>query len=170
MECEHNIYLHSRLVNIKIFKAMIRLNLPEYSFRIRATDNRLQVFDVIRKKFVALTPEEWVRQNFIQYLIQEKKYPASLFSIERETKYNRLKKRSDIRIFDRHGNLWMIVECKNPKVTINQKIFNQITIYNMSHKVKTKFLAVTNGLKHYCCSMKHEEGKYVFLEKFPDFV
>lgn len=149
---------------------MIRLNLPEYSFRIRKTERGMQVFDVIRKKFVTLTPEEWVRQNFIQYLIQEKKYPASLFSIEKQTKYNHLKKRSDIRIFDRQGNLWMIIECKNPKVNITQKIFDQIAIYNISHKIKTNYLAVTNGLKHYCCSMKYEDGTYVFLKKFPDFL
>lgn len=155
---------------------MIKLNLPEYSFRIQETGKGLQIFDSIRKKFVALTPEEWVRQNFIRYLIEEKKYPASLISIEAGLKYNRLQKRCDITIYDREGNAWMIIECKKPSVKISQAIFDQAAIYNMSLKTKVNFLAVTNGLKHYCCQLlvpelqgNYEQVNYSFLKDFPAF-
>ena len=146
---------------------MIKLNLPEYQFRLQKTEKGLQVFDAIRKKFVALTPEEWVRQNFIQYLIEEKKYPASLIAIETGLKYNRLQKRSDISIYDRKGKLWMLIECKAPEVKISQATFDQVAMYNISQK--TKFLGVTNGLKHYCCEMNHAKNSYDFLKDFPDF-
>ena len=148
---------------------MVPLNLPEYSFRIREAEKGTQIFDSIRKKFVALTPEEWVRQNFIQYLIEEKNYPRSLIAVETGLKYNRLKKRSDITVYDRKGNVWMIVECKAPEIKISQNTFDQVATYNMAGKIKTQFLAVTNGLKHYCCKMNYEGEKYDFLKGFPEF-
>jgi hypothetical protein len=148
---------------------MTKLNLPEYSFRIQKTEKGLQIFDSLRKKFVSLTPEEWVRQNFIQYLIEEKKYPASLIAIETGLKYNKLQKRSDIKVHDRRGNVWMIVECKKTEVKITQETFDQAAIYNMSHKTKTKYLAVTNGLTHYCCELDYEHEKYSFLKEFPEY-
>jgi uncharacterized membrane protein YkoI len=148
---------------------MVKLNLPEYQFRIQKSEKGTQIFDAIRKKFVALTPEEWVRQNFIQFLIVEKKYPASLIAVETGLKYNRLQKRSDITIYDRNGKLWMIVECKAPEVKISQETFDQVATYNMSGKVKTRFLAVTNGLKHYCCEILNDQNSYDFLKDFPDF-
>jgi hypothetical protein len=148
---------------------MIKLNLPEYSFRIQKSEKGIRIFDSIRKKFVALTPEEWVRQNFIKYIIEEKKYLASLIAVETGLKYNRLKKRSDITVYDKNGNLWMIIECKAPEVKISQDTFQQVAVYNMSGKTKTKFLAVTNGLKHYCCEINYEKNKYDFLKDFPDF-
>ena len=149
---------------------MVKLNLPEYSFRIQKSEKGIQIFDSIRKKFVSLTPEEWVRQNFIKYIIEEKKYPASLIAVETGLKYNRLKKRSDISVYDKNGNLWMIIECKALEVKISQDTFQQVAVYNMSGKTKTKFLAVTNGLKHYCCEMNYEKNKYDFLKDFPDFI
>ena len=149
---------------------MVKLNLPEYSFRIRKSEKGLQIFDPLRKKFVALTPEEWVRQNFVQHLIVEKKYPSSLIAVETGLKYNRMKKRSDITVHDRKGNVWMIVECKAPEIKITQGTFYQAAVYNMSNKTKTKFLAVTNGLKHYCCEMDYAQGKNSFLKDFPEFV
>ena len=103
---------------------MTKLNLPEYNFQIQKTAKGIQIFDSIRKKFVTLTPEEWVRQNFIQYLIEEKKYPVSLIAVETGLKYNRLKKRSDISVYDRKGAVWMIIECKAPEVKISQETFN----------------------------------------------
>ena len=148
---------------------MQKLNLPEYSFRIQKSEKGLQIFDSIRKKFVALTPEEWVRQNFIQYSISEKKYPASLIAVETGVSYHKLKKRSDITIHDRKGNVWMLIECKAPEVKISQNTFDQVATYNMSHKTKTKYLAVTNGLKHYCCEMNYEQGNFRFLNDFPDY-
>ncbi len=148
---------------------MTKLNLPEYSFRIQKSEKGIQIFDEIRKKFVALTPEEWVRQNFIQYVVAEKKYPASLIAVETGLKYNRLQKRSDIAIYDRKGNLWMLIECKAPEIKISQETFDQVATYNMSGKVKTRFLGVTNGLTHYCCEMKYSQNNYAFLKDFPDF-
>lgn len=148
---------------------MVKLNLPEYSFRIQKTEKGLQIFDSLRKKFVALTSEEWVRQNFIQYLIEEKKYPASLIAIETGLKYNKLQKRSDITVHDRKGNVWMIIECKKPDVKISQDTFDQVATYNMSHKSKTRYLAVTNGLKHYCCEFNNQQHNYSFVKDFPEF-
>lgn len=156
--------------NISHSQMTTKLNLPEYNFRIRKTEKGLQIFDSLRKKFLVLTPEEWVRQNFIQYLIEEKKYPASLIAIETGLKYNKLQKRSDITVHDRKGNVWMIIECKKPDVKISQDTFDQVATYNMSHKVKTRFLAVTNGLKHYCCELDYEQENYSFLKDFPEFV
>jgi type I site-specific restriction-modification system R (restriction) subunit len=149
---------------------MTKLNLPEYHFNIQKTKKGLQIFDVLRKKFISLSPEEWVRQNFIRFLIEEKKYPVSLIAVETGLTYNRLKKRSDILVYNRNGITWMIIECKSPEVKISQETFNQVATYNMSGKEKTKFLAVTNGLKHYCCEMKCEENKYIFLNEFPAFL
>ncbi len=152
---------------------MVKLNLPEYNFRIQNSEKGPQIFDLIRKKFVVLTPEEWVRQNFIQYLIEEKKYPASLIAVETGLKYNKLQKRSDIAVYNRKGEVWMLIECKAPDVKISQETFNQVATYNMASKKNTLFLAVTNGLKHYCCQMQsestNEEMKYMFLKDFPSF-
>ena len=148
---------------------MTKLNLPEYSFRIQKTEKGILIFDSLRKKFLSLTPEEWVRQNFIRYLIQEKKYPSSLIAIETGLKYNLLRKRSDITVYDRGGKVWMIIECKAPRIKLSQETFNQTATYNMSHKTKAKFLAVTNGLKHYCCELDYKKEKYVFLKEFPKF-
>jgi len=143
--------------------------LPEYNFRIRESKIGLQIFDSIRKKYVVLTPEEWVRQNFIQYLIEEKKYPPALIAVETGLKYNKLKKRSDIAIYSRSGNLWMLIECKSPSVKISQETFDQVAVYNKSHKIKTKYLSITNGINHFCCKMDYEVGRFLFLKGFPEF-
>ncbi len=152
-----------------VMRSMKKLNLPEYNFRIQKSEKGLRIFDPLRKKFVSLTPEEWVRQNFISYLIEEKKYPASLIAIETGLTYNRLKKRSDILIYDRKGNAWMIIECKKPDIKITQETFNQVAVYNMSNTTKTQYLAVTNGLKHYCCKMNDAGSRFDFLKTFPEF-
>lgn len=153
---------------------MTPLNLPEYVFRIQKSDKGMHIFDTIRKKFVALTPEEWVRQNFIRFLIEEKKYPSSLIAVETGLKYNKLKKRCDITVFNRKGTIWMLVECKAPEVKISQATFDQVATYNAGGKERTKFLAVTNGLKHYCCEMlakpqDQSNSFYHFLKDFPEF-
>lgn len=142
-----------------------KLKLPEYFFKIKSADNgKFQIFDANRKKYVALTPEEWVRQNFIQFLIQEKKYPASLIAIESGLKYNRLKKRSDIIIYKNTKPL-LLVECKAPEITIDQNVFNQIAMYNTALKVE--YLVVTNGNDHYCCNVDHDTKEYKFLKDIP---
>ena len=150
---------------------MHKLNLPTYKFRIIKKEEKHYVFDEIRKKNIFLTPEEWVRQHFVQYLIIEKKYPKSLFAIEKEIKVNSrslgTKKRFDILIFNNIGEPNIIVECKSPKIKITQATFDQIARYNL--QLHAKYLIVTNGLEHYYCKMDFENKKYVFLEDIPDY-
>ena len=145
---------------------MLDLNLPKYDFKVKTEDGSTQIFDVIRKQFVKLTPEEWVRQNFIQYLIDEKKYPASLMVVEYALKYNNMQQRADILCF-KAGTPQLMVECKAASVPINQKVFDQIARYNFSLKVP--YLVVTNGLDHYCCAMDYEQNTYRFVEEIPLF-
>jgi len=123
------------------------------------------ILDQIRRKYVRLTPEEWVRQNFVQYLITEGKYPAGLIGIELMFSLNKLKRRVDILIHDRQGRPVMIVECKEPEVKIDEKVFDQIVAYNMALKVP--YIVVTNGIDHYACRIDHEENKWEFLMMIP---
>ena len=143
------------------------LNLPTYDFRFKNSENKVHIFDTIRKKFVVLQPEEWVRQNVVQFLIHEKKYPKSLINVEKQLTVNTLKKRYDIVIFDSLGNISLLVECKSPKITVNQETFDQIAKYNM--QLKADFLMVTNGIQHFYCKMDFSKEKYTFLEQIPDF-
>jgi len=146
---------------------MQRLNLPTYSFNIKSEGERKYIFDGIRRKYILLTPEEWVRQNFIRYLSEEKQYPLSLFGVEMHFRINKLSKRGDIILFNRKGEAKVIVECKAPAVRINQKAFDQIARYNM--KFRVDYLIVTNGMQHYCCRMDYEKGTYTYLEEIPSF-
>ena len=146
---------------------MQSLNFPAYDFRFKNSENKVHIFDPIRKKFVVLQPEEWVRQNVVQFLIHEKKYPKSLINVEKQLTVNTLKKRYDIVIFDSLGNITLLVECKSPKITVNQETFDQIAKYNM--QLKAEFLMVTNGLQHFYCKMDFNKEKYTFLEQIPDF-
>lgn len=141
------------------------LNLPTYFFKTKNQGQITKIFDIIRRKYVTLTPEEWVRQNFIHYLIHEKKYPASLLAIELPIKYNTLRKRGDIVAFDTKGLHILMVECKAPDVKLTQNVFDQIARYNLTLNVK--YLVVTNGLEHYCCQMDHLNQSYLFLENIP---
>ena len=147
---------------------MVKLNLPEYKFRIQKTEKGIRIFDSVRKKFITLTPEEWVRQNFIRYLIQEKKYSASLIAVESGLKYNRLKKRSDIIVFNKNGNIWMIIECKSPAVKITQDTFYQVSVYNTGKGQKAEYLTVTNGLKHFCCRIDYRNNTFAFVKDLPE--
>ena len=144
---------------------MEQLNLPAFDFRLKHEGKKTQIFDSVRKKFVTLTPEEWVRQHFIRYLISEKKVPASLIAVEMGLKYIELKKRSDIVIYNKEGNPILMVECKAPDVKITQDVFDQIARYNMALKVK--YLALTNGISHYYCLIDHAASSYSFLEELP---
>ena len=143
------------------------LRLPSYSHKIVQDDGKRMIFDIIRKKYVVLTPEEWVRQHFVHHLVNELKYPKSLFKVESGLKYNQRQKRSDILIHGRTGKAWMLIECKSPDIKLTQKAFNQIAVYNMS--IGAKYLAVTNGLVHYCCMARTPEQEPIFLEGFPGF-
>jgi len=141
------------------------LNLPEYSFRITDQGKTRMILDVQRKKFVKLTPEEWVRQNFVQYLIREGGYPPGLIGIEIPLIYNKLKKRVDILVHNRKGQPVMIVECKSYDVPLDDPVFEQIAIYNMKFNVPC--LEVTNGLRHYACRLKGEGEKPEYLLAIP---
>lgn len=143
------------------------LNLPPYQFKLKQQGVRNQIFDAIRKKYVTLTPEEWVRQHFLQYLILDKKYPASLIAVEAGLKYNQLQKRMDVLVYDKQGNPHLMVECKAPEVKLTQDVFDQIARYNMVFKVK--YLVVTNGIHHFCCRMDYTENTYSYLENIPAF-
>ena len=146
---------------------MERLNLPEYSFKIRNRGGRIFIFDSFRKKEILLTPEEWVRQNFLQYMVSEKGFPASLISVEMSFRLNKLVKRGDIVAFGRGGKPLLLVECKASSVSISQNTFDQIARYNMSLKVD--YLIVTNGLQHFCCKMDFKNKTYGFLKSIPSF-
>ncbi|WP_299675663.1 type I restriction enzyme HsdR N-terminal domain-containing protein [uncultured Tenacibaculum sp.] len=146
---------------------MQKLNLPSYTFKIKSNEKHYLIFDEIRKKYIVLTPEEWVRQHFVQFLIQEKKYPTSLIAIEKQLTINNLKKRSDILIFSSDGTPEIIVECKAPSVKITQDTFDQIARYNL--KLNAKYLIVTNGLEHYYCMMNSEDENYIFLRDIPTY-
>lgn len=146
---------------------MEKLNLPTYSFNIKLIEQRKYIFDFIRKKYVILTPEEWVRQNFLKYLVDEKKFPASLIAVEMEFKLNKLSKRSDAVVFDKDGKPFLIIEFKATDVKINQKVFDQIARYNM--KLKVDFLIVSNGMEHFCCKIDYTNNNYLFLKEVPVF-
>ncbi len=143
------------------------LNFPSYNFRIKNSENNTHIFDVIRKKFVVLQPEEWVRQHCIQFLINEKNFPVSLINVEKRVQINGLNKRYDIVVFNSDGSIYLIIECKAPEVKISQSAFDQIARYNLV--LKASYLMVTNGLNHYFCTMDHHLGSYNFLKKLPSY-
>ncbi|WNM18432.1 type I restriction enzyme HsdR N-terminal domain-containing protein [Flavobacterium capsici] len=147
---------------------MQKLNFPAYSFRFKNSENKVSIFDPIRKKFILLTPEEWVRQHTIQFLIQEKKYPVSHINVEKLVKVNDINKRYDIVIFKPNGEILLLIECKAPEVAVTQTTFDQIARYNLI--LKAEYLMVTNGLNHYFCQMDFEQERYHFLQDLPNYI
>jgi hypothetical protein len=131
---------------------MQKLNFPSYSFRFKNSENKVSIFDDIRKKFIILTPEEWVRQHTVQFLLQEKKYPKSYLNVEKLIKINDIKKRYDIVVFQPNGEIFLLIECKAPEVNISQNTFDQIARYNL--KLQAKYLMVTNGLNERASRMQ----------------
>jgi len=146
---------------------MQQLNFSSYSFRFKNSENKVSIFDDIRKKFIILTPEEWVRQHVVQYLINEKKYPKSLINVEKVVKVNGLRKRYDVVVYNPDGSIFILIECKAPKVNISQNTFDQIARYNMT--MNSNYLMLTNGLNHYFCQMDFENQKYYFLQELPNY-
>ena len=146
---------------------MKKLNFPTYSFRFKNSENKVSIFDEIRKKFIVLSPEEWVRQNVIQFLLQNKNYPKSYINVEKLIKVNGLNKRYDGIVFKPNGEIFLLIECKAPEVPISQDTFDQIARYNL--ELKAQYLMVTNGLNHYFCQMDFENETYIFLKELPDF-
>ena len=146
---------------------MYELNLPKYGIKIANENGHLTIFDVLRRKYVALTPEEWVRQHFVHYLIGHKGYPQTLMANEIQLAIGNKKLRCDSVLYDRSLKPRMIIEYKAPTVNITQKVFDQIIVYNMLLHVD--YLVVSNGIKHYCCQMDYDNQKYLFLEDIPDY-
>lgn len=143
------------------------LNFPDYGFRFKNNENNTHIFDAIRKKFVVLQPEEWVRQHVVNYLMIDKKYPMSLINVEKQLTINQLRKRYDVVVFKPDGHIDILVECKAPKIEITQQTFDQIARYNL--QLQANYLMVTNGLEHYYCKMDFDAEKYRFLTDIPDF-
>ncbi|MDM8176242.1 MULTISPECIES: type I restriction enzyme HsdR N-terminal domain-containing protein [Olivibacter] len=143
----------------------IPLNLPSYPLKLSKDEHRLFIYDELRKKHLLLTPEEWVRQHWIQHLIQAKGFPKALIQSEGGLKLNSLQKRTDIVVFNPSGKRLLIAELKAPSIKITQAVFEQIARYNMVHKVP--YLVVSNGLEHYYCLIDHENESYRFLEDIP---
>ena len=146
---------------------MQQLNLPVYQFNIKKKDDGFIILDSLRKRLVTLTPEEWVRQNFVRYLIQEKKFPASLMNNEISITQNGIKRRCDTLVADMQGNALVIVEYKAPTIAISQKTFDQIVRYNMV--LHANYLIVSNGLNHYCCKIDYDNNSYSFLKEIPSY-
>lgn len=146
---------------------LLPLNLPPYPFKLTDQNGQLSLFDEIRKRNIIITPEEWVRQHFVQYLIIQKGYPKSLIKLEGGLKLHGQSKRSDIVVFNSSGEKILLVECKAPSVSISQATFDQAARYNMVHKVT--LLVVSNGLQHYFCHIDFENESYKFIEELPAY-
>jgi type I site-specific restriction endonuclease len=146
---------------------MWQLNLPEYIFRIKKQNDKLLIFDTQRKRYVVLTPEEWVRQNFIKFLIDEKKYPAAFLAIEKQLNYNGMKKRCDAILYNQNAQPILIIEFKAPNVSITQATFDQVAVYNA--KLKVDFFIISNGIEHFCCKVDTINAKYDFFSEIPNY-
>ncbi len=145
----------------------MQLNFPTYIFDVIEREGKTQIFDNIRKKYVALTPEEWVRQHVIKYLA-EQQIPLSLISVEREIKVNTLRKRFDILVYNNNAKPCMLIECKAPEVKLTQHVLNQIALYNSQFNVA--YLYISNGLQHIVCKFDYSKKKYIAIKIFPTWV
>ncbi len=146
---------------------MFRLNLPQYEIKIGEKNGKRTIFDFLRRKYVSLTPEEWVRQHFTHYLTDHKGYPKGLMGNEVELHVGEKRLRCDTILYNKQGQPQMIIEYKAPTIQIQQKTFDQISVYNLLLHVD--YLIVSNGLQHYCCKMDYDSQKYLFLKKIPDY-
>ena len=146
---------------------MLSLNLPPYATKIAVRDGKNTIWDIIRRKYVALTPEEWVRQHFVHFLVEHKGYPASLLANEVALTLNGTSRRCDTVLYDRTLSPRMIIEYKAPHIPITQKVFDQISRYNLVFRVD--YLIVSNGLSHYCCRMDYARQSYQFLKDVPEY-
>jgi len=144
-----------------------KLSFPSFEFRIEKINDKLMIFDVLRKKSVRLTPEEWVRQHLIRYLIEYRQYPKSMIKVESGLKYNKLLKRSDILVFGQDGNPFMVIECKSPDSKLDDKVIHQVAAY--SHSLQVKYIGISNGLKHYCWEIDQDNQSTRSLGDFPEY-
>jgi hypothetical protein len=146
---------------------MQQLNLPQYNFRVSEKGDKKYIFDPIRKRFVLLTPEEWVRQNFMLFLIKEKNYPQSLMAIEKQITMNGKLFRFDLLVYKRTGLPYLIAEFKAPGIKITQETFDQVVRYNMALRVDR--VVVSNGLQHFVCEINYIDNNYTYLQEVPEF-
>ena len=146
---------------------MVNLNLPTFDYKLKKVEGKVWIFDIIRKKYIMLTPEEWVRQHFIHYIINTFNYPKTLIKVEGGLSYNQLAKRSDILVFDREGKPWMVIECKSPELRLSTTTLQQASVYNAT--LRAKYLTVTNGLLYYCSLTDWIEGKTELLKELPSY-
>ncbi|PIF01753.1 MAG: hypothetical protein CR965_01435 [Paludibacter sp.] len=146
---------------------MQELQLPKYSFRIKKINNGYQIFDEFRKKYVKLTPEEWVRQNFLRFLVEEKGFPKEVISVETELKVNEMKKRCDAIVYNKEGQPFIIIEFKAPNVPINQHVFDQAAVYNT--QLNVDYFIMSNGLQHISCRVNKADASYDFFEQIPTY-
>lgn len=145
----------------------MELNLPSFDIRLQRNDEGVKIFDRLRKKFIILTPEEWVRQHFVNYLINHKGFPESLMANEIGITLNGTRRRCDTVVFDKHGSPMVIVEYKASSIVISQSTFDQIVRYNMV--LHARYLIVSNGMNHYCCRIDYDNMSYDFLKEVPDY-
>jgi hypothetical protein len=143
------------------------LNLPPYPFRFRSTNGKTEIFDEVRRRYVSLSPEEWVRQHFLMYLHVELAYPLTLLAVEKTIKVNRLTKRFDIAVFDNSGNAVMLVECKAPAVELSQATLDQAGRYNLGMNVP--YMIITNGIKHHCFKIDKKKNSWESLDHIPHY-
>lgn len=146
---------------------MLKLNIPPFQMKLSGTQERPKILDILRRKFVALTPEEWVRQHFIHFLIEYKGYPSALMANEVALSCGNKQLRADTVLYDRDLNARMIIEYKAPTIKITKRVFEQVTAYNFLLHVD--YLIVSNGLTHYCCKMNYENNNYMLLTSIPDY-
>ncbi len=144
---------------------MYKLNFPKYDFRFQKYQNKVRIFSKLRKKFIVLTPEEWVRQNCVMFLINEKKNSPHLMNEEKKVDVNGMSKRYDILVYKNDGSIKLIVECKSPEVKLDQEVFDQIARYNLS--LEADYLMLTNGINHYFCQLDYKKQSYIFLPDLP---
>ncbi len=146
---------------------MLQLNLPSYSFKRKNVDGKEYIFDVFRKKYIQLTPEEWVRQNTLRYLIEEKAYPENLIAVEKKLVIAGRQLRFDALVFDNRGNAKVLIEFKAPHILLSQEVFDQASVYN--YQLKVPYLLISNGLQHYFCKVDFDQNQYIFAENIPKY-
>ncbi|MHB9056624.1 MAG: type I restriction enzyme HsdR N-terminal domain-containing protein [Paludibacteraceae bacterium] len=146
---------------------MLQLNLPTYQFHIKQSEKKYSILDMFRKRYVKLTPEEWVRQNFLRFLVEEKGFPAALIAVEKQLNINGMKKRCDAVFYNIHAIPQIIIEFKAPNIPLNQVVFDQVAVYNA--KLKVQYFMVSNGMEHYCCRVNTESASYEFYEEIPEY-
>ena len=145
----------------------MEINLPPYNIKLREQDGKRQIFDFLRRRYVALTPEEWVRQHFVNYLLNHKGYPKGLLTNEVELRVGDKKLRCDTLLYNRDTTPQMIIEYKAPQIEITQQVFDQIAVYH--HLLHVDYLVISNGMQHYCCRMDYEKREYSFLRNIPNY-